>query len=130
MRETLPVFHVKALPQKDDSKIQSALKKTCVAISEIYGCRAEQVWATWEEVKSGFYCEGNRVLDKQPNETHPPICQLICFEGKTPEQIERILSIAAITLSESMGIPNNIFITYQEVKSGQVISGNRVLKRK
>ena len=125
----MPILEVKALPQKDLSKIKTALKKTTVAISEVYGCKPEQVWATWDEVQPGWYVEDENVTDTQPDMTDPPIAKLTCFEGKSAEQIEDILKIAASTLSESLGIKDNIFITYHEAKSGRVIAGNGIVRR-
>jgi len=125
----MPILHVRALPQADSAKVQTALAKTCIAIANIFDCDPKHVWATWEEIKSGFYVEGDTGADNQPQETHPPIAQLTCFEGKSPEQIEKILLVAAQTLSEELGIPNNIFMTYNEAKSGQVVSGNGVIRK-
>ncbi len=126
----MPILNIRALPQKDPGKIQDALKKTCVAISEVYGCKPEQVWATWEDIKPGMYVEGNNPEDEQPEHTHPPIVTLTCFEGKSPGEVENILTVASTTLSESLGIGNNIFLTYHEAKSGQVIAGNGIVRKK
>ena len=121
---------MRALPQKDSTKITPALKKTTIAISEVYGCSPQHVWATWEEIKPGFYVEGEVDSGEQPDKTHPPICELICFEGKSPEEIEKVLSVAAKTLSSELDIPENIFMTYREAKSGQVIAGNGIVRKK
>ncbi|MBT3583333.1 MAG: hypothetical protein HN509_00385 [Halobacteriovoraceae bacterium] len=126
----MPILSVKALPQIDSTKISLALKKTAVAISASYGCSPENVWATWEELRSEYYTEGNNSVEVQPLETHPPICQLLCFEGKSPEVIESVLLAAAETLSTELGISNNIFISYHEAKSGQVIAGNGIVRCK
>lgn len=125
----MPVLHIRALPQKNPGNNKIALKKTCLAIAQIYGCKPEQVWATWEEIKPGFYVEGNNEALEQPTESHPPICELICFEGKSSDQIERILTTTANVLSETLGIPGNIFITYHEAKSGQVVAGNGLIRK-
>ena len=126
----MPILSVKALPQKDTRKIQAALRKTCVAISEVYGCKPEQVWATWEDIKPGMYIEGNNHADVQPELTHPPIARLTCFEGKSSQEIEKVLSVASTTLSNSLGLGNNIFMTYDEAKSGQVVAGNGIVRKK
>ena len=126
----MPILHVKALPQKDPTKINHALKKTCLAIAECYKCDPHQVWATWEEIQPGWYVEGDKDFNVQPKETHPPIAQLTCFEGSTDEQIEEILKVASSTLSESLGLGDNIFMTYHEAKSGQVVAGNGIVRKK
>ncbi len=125
----MPVLHVRALPQKDPSLIKPALKKTCLAIADIFRCPPEQVWATWEEIRPGWYVEGTRSATTQPPLSHPAICQLICFEGKTPVEIEEILLVASKTLSAALGSGDNIFMTYHEVTSGKVIAGNGILRK-
>ena len=125
----MPILHIKALPQKDPDKISNALKKTNIAISEAYGCDPKHVWSTWEEIKPNRYVEGDQEKDQQPQDTHPPICELICFEGKSQEVIENVLTTAANTLSTELNIPNNIFMTYREAKSGQVIAGNGIVRK-
>jgi phenylpyruvate tautomerase PptA (4-oxalocrotonate tautomerase family) len=125
----MPVLNIKALPQENPELIQAALKKTSQAIAQAYGCKPEHVWVTWEELKSGFYVEGTNAADMQPAKSHPPIAQLFCFEGKSIEAIEQVLLAAAQTLSAALGIPNNIFITYHECKSGEVIAGNGIIRK-
>ena len=98
----MPILHVRALPQKHPRKIKTALKKTIAAIARVYGCDLHQVWATWEEIKPGYYCEGDIEKNQQLKTTHPPICEIICFEGKKPN----------------------------EVKSGRVIAGNGIVRKK
>lgn len=120
---------MRALPQKVGVDIQSALKKTAVAISEVYGCDPKHVWATWQEIQPRLYVEGTNSEDIQPEHTHPPIGELICFEGKSQDAIEKVLLVAASTLSKELNIPDNIFITYREAKSGQVVAGNGVVRK-
>jgi phenylpyruvate tautomerase PptA (4-oxalocrotonate tautomerase family) len=126
----MPILHVKALPQKDPSKVKTALKKTCLAIAEVYGCQPQHVWATWEEIQPGFYIEGENNPETQPAETHPPIAQLLCFEGKNPTEIEEVLTVAASTLSQYLELNGNVFITYHEARSGQVIAGDGIVRKK
>ena len=124
----MPILHVQALPQTDPKKIQTALSQTCLAIADAYGCSPKYVWATWEEIKSGHYVEGGTASEGQPLNTHPPVARLTCFEGKSPEEIENILLTAARTLGKQLGIANNIFMSYNEIKSGRVISGDGIVK--
>lgn len=125
----MPILNIRALPQKNEADITTALKKTAVAISEVYGCDPKHVWATWSTLQPGFYIEGEKSADHQPDHSHPPLGELICFEGKSPETIEKVLIVAASTLSQELKIPNNIFISYREAKSGQVIAGDGVIKK-
>ena len=125
----MPILQIRALPQKDPSQVQDAMKATCVVIAEVYGCASEQVWATWETIEPGLYVEGETAADEQPAASHPPIARLVCFEGKSSEAIERLLSTAADTLSKALGMPGNIFMEYHEAKSGRVIAGDGVVRK-
>jgi hypothetical protein len=127
--KNMPILHVRALPQKDQKLIQRALSDTCEAVAKVYGCNPIQVWTTWEEIKPGMYLEGTNLADVQPDSTHPPIVEMICFEGRSPEQIEVLLTTAASALSRGLRIPNNIFISYREAKSGQVIAGDGTIRK-
>jgi phenylpyruvate tautomerase PptA (4-oxalocrotonate tautomerase family) len=126
----MPILEVKALPQRSSETVTKALQTTCLALAEVCGCHPNQVWATWEEIRPGCYVEGDSPANSQPKGTHPPIATLTAFEGKSPEQIEKILRVAAKTLSSSLGIPNNIFMTYVEARSGRVIAGDGVVRKK
>ena len=125
----MPVLHVRALPQPDPSLIKRALKKTCLAIADVYRCPPDQVWATWQEIRPGWYVEGSKSGTLQSSQTHPPLCQLIGFEGKTSVEIEEILLVASKTLSAALKIGDNIYMTYLECKAGQVIAGNGMMRR-
>jgi hypothetical protein len=125
----MPILRVLGLPQGSPERIKSALGDACAAIADVYGCKVEQVWATWEEIRPGFYVEGRVDASVQPADTHPPIATMTCFEGKSAEQIERILTVAAKALSEGLGIPGNVFMTYVEATSGRVVAGDGVVRR-
>jgi len=124
----MPILHIKALPQKDSSKIEGALKKACLAIADCYGCKPEHVWATWEELRTDWYVEGGLSVEVQPQKTHPPIVTLTCFEGGSSAKVEELLLLTSRALSEELGIDDNIFITYHEAKSGEVAAGNKIIK--
>lgn len=125
----MPILQVRALPQKNPVRIPQALKKATAAIAAAYGCPPSQVWATWQELRPGWYVEGSQSANLQPNATHPPIAELICFEGKPQEVIEKTLTAAATALAEGLATGKNIFVSYQELKSGQVIAGDGILRK-
>lgn len=125
----MPILEIQALPQKYPGRIQRALKETCLAIAEAAGCDPKHVWATWKDIEPGFYFEGAKTAYSQPEGTHPPMGKLTCFEGFSAEQIEKVLLVASKTLSDNLGLNDNIFITYHEAKSGQVIAGNGIVRK-
>jgi phenylpyruvate tautomerase PptA (4-oxalocrotonate tautomerase family) len=94
----MPILHVRALPQKDPSRVGLALKQTCLAIAKFYDCDPSQVWATFDEIRPGCYVEGDSAPLAQPSDTHPPIAQLTCFKGTPPEKVEELLGRVLISL--------------------------------
>lgn len=125
----MPILNVIGLAQKNPKQIKSALKNAAIAISKVYECAPDQVWATWQEITPGFYTEGLNTADSQPKDTHPPIATLTCFEGKPDKVIEALLLATSKALCDSLDLNNNIFITYNEAKSGKVIAGNGIIKK-
>lgn len=124
----MPILEVRALPQAEPKRIQYALKQTVVAIAEVYGCDPKHVWATWQEIEPGFYVEGESAAEKQPRSTHPPIAKLTCFGERSEDEIERLLLVASKTLSQNLGIEDNIFMTYHSAQPGQVVAGNGIVR--
>lgn len=126
----MPILRIEALPQNPKADIQKAMKRTCVELSKIYECKPEQIWAIWRPIEPGFFVEGENAAEIQRDQTHAPVVNLICFEGKSPETITKMLEVGAQVLSEELGIPGNIFMYYTEAKSGQVFTGGSVRFRR
>lgn len=125
----MTILEITALPQHAAIDIPDVLTKTSLAIAEAYECDPSHVWCTWQTIEAGHYVEGDFAPTHQPEFTHPPLARLTCFEGKSAEQIEKTLLAAAKTLGEGLGMPDNVFITYHEAKSGQVIAGNGIVRK-
>src|SRR5687768_12430466 len=124
----MPLLHIRALPQPRPELIPRALLATCFAIAETWDCSPQSVTVTWEEIRPGHYIEGGIAAQSQPAQTHPPLAELIAFEGATQEVIEVLLSETARVLGESLELGENVFITYRDAKSGQVIAGREIVR--
>ena len=122
----MPILEIFALPQHSGINPQAAMKKTCVALAEIYGCAPEQMWATWQTLDPENYVEGETAASEQPEGTHPPIVHLYCFKGKPQEVIDKMLTTGSEVLSRELGIPGNVFMVYNEIQSGRVYTGGAV----
>ena len=109
----MPILRIEALPQKPGVDLKKAMHRTCVELAKIYECKPEQVWAIWCPIQSGHFFEGENSEDIQPDQTHSPVVNLICFEGKSPEIIEKMLEVGSKVLSEELQIPGNIFSGFQ-----------------
>lgn len=124
----MPLLRIEGLSQKPKTEIQRALKKTCAAIAKAYGCEPSNVWATWVPIE--HYVEGDNAAATQPDSTHPPIANLVCFEGQTPEQIANLLDVGSKTLAQELDIPGNMFMTYTEMKAGEVFTNGKIRYKK
>lgn len=128
--DPMPVLEIRALPQKPGVDTQAALKRACTALAETLGERPEGTWGTWVELPPGSYTEGGNAPSVQPASTHPPIVRLFAFEGKSPEAIERMLTVVAETLASALNVePGNVFVIYDEGRSGRVHAGGHVIKK-
>lgn len=126
----MPIFHVLALPQNADVNPTAVLKDLCRGLAEHLGVDERQVWGTWDGLPAGRYVEGGRDEDTQPHGTHPPLVRIMAFEGRSDAQIEGVLTRAAEILGDRLGIdPGNVFVHYEELRSGRVLAGGKVLKK-
>lgn len=126
----MPVIQIRALPQKSFVSIETTLKRLCAEVAPCLGTKPQSVFATFTPVDFAHYVEGDKKAASQPEGTHPPIIDVIAFEGRTPEQIESALVTIAKVICESFKLaPGNVFITYHEGKSGQIYTGGSVRKR-
>jgi hypothetical protein len=74
--------------------------------------------------------KARRRRELQPRDTHPPLVQVIAFEGRDQELIGRVLTTVAETLVRELGLgEGNVFATYEEAQSGRIYSGGRILTR-
>ncbi len=126
----MPLLEVRALPQKPGVDPHAALARACAALAEALGERPEGTWGTWVELSPGAYTEGANAPAVQPHDTHPPVVRLFAFEGKPPETVEKMLTVVAETLAGALGLePGNVFVIYDEGRSGRVYSGGNVVKK-
>jgi hypothetical protein len=123
----MPVIQINALPQKPGVDPQAVMKSLCRSLAAVMGLKEKQIWATWETIQPGMFVEGSVAALVQPEATHPPVVNLIAFEGRPKELINRMLECVAQTLSEGLGIERgNVFLTYTEATSGRLYTGGEI----
>ncbi|MBL7670318.1 MAG: hypothetical protein JNM39_07510 [Bdellovibrionaceae bacterium] len=126
----MPIFEIRALPQKPGVNHQAAMKRLCCEIATIMKISERQVWATWAPILPGDYLEGGNSANIQPDSTHPPIVNLVAFEGRPESLIEKVINQAAVILCEELKIETgNVYIQFTETKSGRTYVGGE-LRRK
>ncbi|OGQ35438.1 MAG: hypothetical protein A3F16_03730 [Deltaproteobacteria bacterium RIFCSPHIGHO2_12_FULL_43_9] len=126
----MPVIEIKALPQKEWISVPNVLKKLSAKVSQVMGEEPKHVWASWESIKPEHYVEDNHETPLQPAGTHPPIVKILAFEGRPQELVEKLMSAVAEFLVKELELdPGNVFIIYQELRSGHVFDGGQVVKK-
>jgi hypothetical protein len=86
----MPIFEIRALPQKPGVDPQSAMKNLCREIAALMRIPEHQVWATWEPIIPGNYVEGGKSAEVQPDSTHPSLINLVAFEGRDASLINNL----------------------------------------
>lgn len=123
----MPILHIKALPQQPGVNLTLVMKKVCLELAAVMNLPPRQVWGTWQTLDAGQYVEGEVEAALQPHSTHPPLVELIAFEGRSPEVIEAMLNCVAQTLGRELKIERgNVFITYREARSGRTFTGGEI----
>lgn len=126
----MPVIQVKALPQRPGTDVSDVSRRISTGLAKATGIPPAHIWVTWETIPSWHYVEGDRAAAIQPEDTHPPIVRVKIFEGRSREEIEKILSRTAELVTENLGIEDgNVLVHYEELPSGYVHSGGKVLRR-
>lgn len=126
----MPVIEIKALPQKEWISVPNVIKKLSAKVAQVIGEEPKHVWLTWETIKSEHYIEDNHESPLQPAGTHPPIVKILAFEGRAQELVEKLMSAVAEVLVKELELePGNVFILYQELRSGHVFDGGKIVKK-
>jgi phenylpyruvate tautomerase PptA (4-oxalocrotonate tautomerase family) len=125
----VPVVRISALPQPGGLEPERALAAVTQALAGLLGEEPSGSWATWEEIPPGRYAEGDDAPALQPPATHPPLVELIAFEGRPPEVVERMLTTVAEVLERELGLERgNVFVRYVEATEGRLYTGGKVVR--
>lgn len=127
----MPVICIKTLPLNRPLKINEVLRKLNLQVSKDTGIEANQIWSYWQIIERHLYAVGDTTAAAIQPQTHSPIVEITGFEGKAAELIEKLMRSVAGFLSHVLEIDiTNIFITYNEVRSGRVFDGGEVVRQK
>lgn len=125
----MPVICIKTLPLNKPLRINEILRKLNLEISKNTGIEANQIWSYWQFIERHQYAVGDTTAAAIQQKTHSPIINITGFEGKPGALVEQIMQTTAEVLSKELDIDvSNIFITYNEVFSGRVFDGGKIVK--
>jgi len=124
----MPVINIKSLHFENEVNIPELLKKLNTETARAIGYEQHHIWSYWEFIEPNHYAVAGNLSAITTENTHSPIVNVISFEGKSKEHIERMLKTIAEVLSEELKIDiGNIFITYTEASSGKVFDGGNII---
>ncbi|MFC1746064.1 hypothetical protein ACFL35_18875 [Candidatus Riflebacteria bacterium] len=115
----MPVIQIKSLPITKEVEVGQIIQKICTNVATLLEIAPKRVRITWEIIDSNCYVEGEKLALAQPDDTHPPIVNVIMLEGRSLELIQKVLIQVATDISDSLKINSgNVFITYTEAQFG------------
>jgi phenylpyruvate tautomerase PptA (4-oxalocrotonate tautomerase family) len=124
----MPVVSITALPQRGGRPPEQVLAAVTHALAELLGEQPSGTWATWHEIPAGRYVEGGDAPAFQPAATHPPLVEVVAFEGRPPDLVERMLETVAEVLARELDLePGNVFVRYVEATAGRLYTGGSVV---
>ena len=123
----MPVVEIRALPQRAGIEIDVVLTAVTTALAALLNEEPRGTWATWEEIPAARYAEGADTPSSQPRDTHPPLVRVTAFEGRPPDLVAAILETVAAALARALELDaGNVFVRYDEARSGRLFTGGQV----
>ncbi|HEU0337126.1 MAG TPA: hypothetical protein VFR43_11260 [Gaiellaceae bacterium] len=123
----MPVIEVSALPQRDEADTAAAAAAVTEAAAALLGEEPRGTWVVWRTIEPGLYAEGDLAPAVQPPATHPPLVEVVAYEERPPELVERILVAVAETLARELRLERgNVFVRWVEATAGRLHTGGRV----
>jgi phenylpyruvate tautomerase PptA (4-oxalocrotonate tautomerase family) len=119
----MPLIEITALPPRSGADASRALKNAAWELSKVLGVPLEKVRAVWVSLAPGHYAEGGSVPDASQSDSHPPIVRIGCFEGRSPEVIEKAIKIVVDSVCRDLKLaPGNAFVYYDEFSKGRLFA--------
>ncbi len=126
----MPVLKIMALPPPPEVDVTAVLSATCVELARVAGVPAHAIWATFLPLAPAHYVEGETAATGAERDTHPPLVELIAFEGRSDALIAAMLETTARCLAEGFRLePGNVYVSFTEAPSGRVHTGGHVRRR-
>lgn len=123
----MPVITVRALPQPPGVDRTRVCARLAVEVAGVLGLNPRRVWCTWQTLEPGCFLEGDEPAVLQPRATHPPIVDVLAFEGRPPALVVQVLERVAAVLTAELDLDEgNAFVTWTDAKAGKVFTGGQV----
>lgn len=125
----MPFVHVKSLPFETSIDISAAVEKISRDLAAATGIGLEHIAVTWTFFAPGRYAVAGKCISHQPMDSHPVLVDLLMPDFNSPEAVENMLKSAAFSICQHTDVPvQNIFINYQQARSGMVFDRGQVMR--
>jgi phenylpyruvate tautomerase PptA (4-oxalocrotonate tautomerase family) len=117
----MPIIEIRSLPPRDASRVPAMLREICTEGAKALQCPEKSLWAMFDEVKPGWYAEGDSVADAPGEKTFPPLVTVRMLEGRTRELKTAFLKVVSDAIGRGIGVPpENVWIHVLEMKKPDV----------
>lgn len=117
----MPLIHVKSLPVEKSVDVSAIIEGLTRDFAKDTGIGLEHVTATWEFLLPGHYAVAGKAVPHQPQDTHPLLVEVLAPDFHSAQDVEKMLTIVASSLSLRAGIHlSNVFVIYRPAYSGKV----------
>lgn len=124
----MPIIEIRGLPPRDPARIPEMLREAAVAGARAFNIPESKVWATFEEIRSGWMAEGGSSADHPGHETHPPLVLVRAIKGRTPEMVNAFMSAVSDAIGRGLGIPSaNVWMQFVEMEKSSIWHANKFL---
>lgn len=125
----MPFIHVKSLPLDNALATDTLVEGIVADFTAATGIDLEQVTATWEFLRPGYYAAEGTAPCSQPEASHPVLVDLLAPDFNPPERIETMLRAVAGSIAKRAGISlDSIFINHRPAHSGMVFDSGEVVR--
>lgn len=123
----MPFVHIRSLPFETPIDISTVVEKVSRDLAAATGIGLEHITATWMFFAPGRYAAAGKCVSHQPMDSHPVLVDLLVPDFNSPETVESMLKTVAFSICEHTDVPvQNIFINYQQARSGMVFDAGQV----
>lgn len=117
----MPIIEIRSLPPRDPAKVPAMLREVCTEGARALKVPEKALWALFDEVKPGWYAEGDTSADAPGENTHPPLVTVRMLAGRTREMKTALLTAVTEAVARGVGVPpNNVWIEIQEMQKSDV----------
>ncbi|AJR06325.1 hypothetical protein C9J03_13520 [Photobacterium gaetbulicola] len=125
----MPLIRIKSLPFAQEVSIPAALGVLSKTLAETSEIDLKHVMVTWDYLPPHHYAHNGRVVDCQPDRTHPLLVHLVAPNFNTEEQVATMLEVIADTLADILPVAKeNIFINFSPAYSDGIYDAGHVVE--